>query len=69
MLTLRRAAEGTRLENAQVERLRSTVIKGAARIRLSTRRVLVDLAAFCPFAQEIKVMAQRLSQSFPLILS
>ena len=69
MLTLRRAAEGTRLENAQVERLRSTVIKGAARVRLSTRRVLVNLAAFCPFAQEIKVMAQRLSQSFPLILS
>ena len=69
MLTLRRAAEGTRLENAQVERLRSTVIKGAARVRLSTRRVLVDLASFCPFAQEIKVMAQRLSQPFPLKLS
>jgi hypothetical protein len=69
MLTLRRAAEGTRLATAQVERLRSSLIKGAARVRVSSRRVLVELAAFCPFAQEIQVIAQRLCAPFPLKLS
>ena len=66
MITLRRAAEGTRLANAQVERLRSNLIKGAARVRVSARRVLVELASFCPLAQEIKLIAQRLCQPFSL---
>ena len=69
MITLRRAAEGTRLATAQVERLRSTLIKGAAWVRVSSRRVLVELAAFCPFGQEIQVIAQRLCSPFPLKLS
>ena len=60
MIWLRKAAEGTRLEQAQVERLRSCLIKGAARVKLSARRVLVELAAYCPFAEEIKLIAQRL---------
>lgn len=69
MLTLRRAATGTPLGNAQVERLRSALIKGAARVRVSTRRVLVELAAFCPFAQEFRSITQRLCEPFPLQLS
>lgn len=69
MITLRQAAKGTILETAQVERLRSALIKGAARVRISTRRVLVELAAFCPFAQELKLIAQRLCQPRPLQLS
>ena len=60
MLSLRWAAEGTRFEQAQVERLRSCLIKSAARVKLSARRVLVELAAYCPFAEEIKLIAQRL---------
>lgn len=68
MLTLRRAAAGTRLATAQVERLRSSLIKGAARVQVSTRRVLVELAAFCPFAQEIRSIAQRLCEPFPFQL-
>ena len=68
MITLRQVAQGTRLAQAQVERLRRSVIKGAARVRLSTRRVLVELASFCPFAAEMKLMAQRLSEPFPLRL-
>ncbi len=48
MLSLRHAATGTRLAQAQIERLRSTVIKMAARVRVSTRRVLVELAAMFP---------------------
>lgn len=68
MITLRRAAKGTSLATAQVERLRSTLIKGAARVRVSARRVLVELAAFCPFAQDIQSIAQRLCIPFPLKL-
>jgi hypothetical protein len=61
MITLRQAAAGTDLATAQVERLRNTLIKTAARVRVSSRRVLVELAAFCPFAQEMQLIAQRLS--------
>ncbi|NER00952.1 MAG: IS1380 family transposase [Cyanothece sp. SIO2G6] len=61
LITLRHAAEGTDLATAQVDRLRSSVIKVAARVKTSTRRVLVELAAFCPFAQEMKQIAHRLS--------
>ena len=62
MIALRRAAAGTRLATAQVERLRNTLIKGAARVRVSARRVLVELAAFCPFAEEIQLVASRLGK-------
>ena len=69
MITLRQAAQGTRFASAQVEKLRSCLIKGAARVQLSTRRVLVELASFCPFAEEIKLISARLLAPFPLELS
>ncbi|MGB3612228.1 MAG: IS1380 family transposase [Elainellaceae cyanobacterium] len=69
MLSLRHAATGTRLAQAQVERLRATVIKIAARVRVSTRRVLVELAAYAPFAPELRRMARHLMQSQPWVLS
>lgn len=69
MLGLRQAAAGTRLAKAQVGRLRSTLIKTAARVTVSVRRVLVELAAFCPFAAEIRQIAQRLSEPNPLKLA
>ncbi|MEO1400598.1 MAG: transposase, partial [Cyanobacteria bacterium J06635_1] len=69
MLSLRQAADGTRLATAQVERLRSTLIKVAARVTVSVRRVVVELAAFCPFAAEMRQIAQRLRQSNPLKLA
>ena len=62
MLTLRQAAAGTALATAQVERLRCLVIKGAAKVKVSVRRVLVELAASCPFADEIRQIAHRLQQ-------
>lgn len=40
MLTIRQAAAGTQLAIAQVERLRCVLIKGAAKVSLSVRRVL-----------------------------
>ncbi len=69
MLTIRKAAEGTRLAQAQVTRLRSSLIKTAAKVTVSVRRVLVELAAHCPFATEIRLIAQRLSTNSQLIFS
>ena len=69
MLTLRQAAGGTRLAQAQVTRLRETLIKTAAKVSVSVRRVLVELAAHCPFAHEIQIIAQRLSTGSQLIFS
>lgn len=60
MLAIRQAATGTQLASAQVERLRSLLIKGAARVTVSVRRVFVELAAYCPFAAEIHHIAQGL---------
>ena len=60
MLSLRWAARGTQFEHAQVERLRSCLIKGAARVNVSARRVFVELASYCPFAEDIQLIAQRL---------
>ena len=60
LLALRQAAHGTQFATAQVSRLRAALIKGAARVKVSVRRVLVELAAFSPFAADITTIAQRL---------
>jgi hypothetical protein len=67
MLAIRQAAEGTRLAKAQVTRLRETIIKTAAKVKVSVRRVLVELASYCPFAHEIRIIAGRLSSKSVLI--
>ena len=41
----------------------------AAKVNVSVRRTLVELAAHCPFADEILLMAQRLSSGQQLIFS
>lgn len=69
MLALRQAAHGTQFAKAHVSRLRSALIKGAARVTVSVRRVLVELAAFSPFANEIRTIAQRLHALSPIKLS
>ena len=69
MLSLRQAASGTRLAPAQVKRLRSTVIKIAARVRVSTRRVLVELATHVPFAPDLRHIARHLRHPQPWVLS
>lgn len=61
LLAIRQAAEKTQFATAQAERLRSMLIKGAARVKVSARRVLVELAAYCPFASELRLIVQRLS--------
>ena len=60
MVALRQAAHGTQFATAQVSRLQSALIKGAARVNVSVRRVWVELAAFSPFATEMMTIAQRL---------
>jgi hypothetical protein len=69
LLAIRQAAMGTTFATAQVARLRSLLIKGAARVRVSARRVLVELAAYCPFAKEIRQIAHVLCASPALTLS
>lgn len=69
LLSIRHAAVGTQFAQAQVERLRSLLIKGAARVKVSARRVLVELAAYCPFAKELRYIAQRLLRPKDLPLS
>lgn len=69
LLTIRRAAAGTDFATAQVERLRSMLVKGAARVRVSARRILVELAAYCPFAAELRQIVARLAAPERLVLS
>jgi hypothetical protein len=69
LLAIRQAAKGTQFATAQVPRLQAMLIKGAARVRVSARRVLVELSAYCPFAQELRQITQRLVSSKGLLLS
>jgi len=68
LLAIRQAAQGTQFATAQVPRLQAMLIKCAARVRVSARRVLVELAAYCPFAQELRQITQRLVSSKMLSL-
>ncbi|CAN1213616.1 Transposase DDE domain-containing protein [Tumidithrix helvetica PCC 7403] len=61
LLTIRQAASATKFKNAQVLRLRGSLLKCAAYVKISVRRVLVQLSAFFPFAQEICQISHRLS--------
>ena len=69
MLAMRNAAKGTQLEKAEVSRLRETIIKVAAKVRVSARRILVELPISCPFAHEIGKMAEKLSGKNGLIFN
>ena len=60
MITLRDAAAGTTLAKAQVERLRCCLIKCAAKVQVSPRRIFVELSASSPFAFEICQVARNL---------
>jgi hypothetical protein len=67
MLEIRYSAEETRLENAQVLKIRETLIKIGAKVTVSARRMLVELANHCPFKEDIKIIAQRLLTGRQLI--
>jgi hypothetical protein len=69
MLEIRQASRLTRLGNAQVSRMRETLIKIGAKVTVSARKILVELANYCPFSEEIKVIAQRLFTGKQLIFS
>ena len=68
MLRIRQGAKGTEFATAQVERLRSMLIKGAAKVTVSARRVLVELSNYCPFAEEIRQITQQLRSSEEVFL-
>lgn len=69
MLEIREAASQTRLEKAQISRMRETLIKIAARVKVSTRRIMVELTSNCPFQAEIKLILQKLLTGRQLIFS
>lgn len=69
LLTIREAATHTEFATAQVEHWRTMLIKGAARVRVSARRVLVELAAYCPFASQLRQIVQHLRTAQPPLLS
>jgi len=69
MLGIRQAAQGTKLAKAQVPRLRETIIKIAAKVTVSARRVLVELPYHCPFSSEINLIVERLASEFEIIFS
>ena len=69
MLEIRHSAKGTRLEKAQVIRIRETLIKIATKVTVSTRRILVQLASNCPFKEEIKIITQRLVKGKQLVFN
>lgn len=62
MLTIRQAAAATGLAKAQVIRLRDSLLKWAAHVKVSVRRVLVQLPNFFPFAKEFCLISHRLSE-------
>jgi hypothetical protein len=61
------SAEETRLEKAQVSRIRETLIKIGVKVTVSGRRILVELANYCAFKEEIKIIVQRLLTGGQLI--
>lgn len=60
LLRIRQAADGTEFATAQVERLRSMLIKCAAKVTVSARRILVELARHCPFTTVTNQILERL---------
>jgi hypothetical protein len=69
MLEIRQAAKGTKLEKAQVSRLRESLIKVASKVTNSVGRVLVELAACCPYQKEISIIAERLCSPVSIIFN
>jgi hypothetical protein len=61
---VRRAAHGTSLATAQISRLRLSVIKVAARLVASVRRILVHLPQSFAFRREWNTIARRLGAVF-----
>jgi hypothetical protein len=57
---VRRAARGTELATAQVNRLRLTIIKVAARVVSSVRRIVVHLPETYAYLREWRIIAARL---------
>lgn len=69
LLTIRQAASDPKLAKAQVQRLRDSLLKSAAIVKVSVRRVLIQLPAFFPFAQEFCLISHRLTDPNFLIFA
>jgi len=69
MLEIRQAAKGTKLEKAQVPRLRESIIKIVGKVTISIRQILIEISDCCPYQKEISIIAKRLLLSESMILS
>ena len=52
----------TSLANAQVGTIRTQLLKLGARVRINTRRILVEIASNCPFQNIFATAYQRIQQ-------
>jgi hypothetical protein len=64
MQEVRQAARGTALDTAQMNRLRLAVIKVAARVVTSVRRIVVHIPESFAFLNEWNIIAKRLGAVF-----
>lgn len=69
MLEIRQAAKGTKLEKAQVSRLRESIIKVVGKVTMSIRKILIEISDFCSYKKEISIIAKHLFSSEAMILN
>lgn len=65
MSRLRQRLHGTELEGARIETLRLKLIKVAARVRTTVRRIWVELASGYPWKQLWHILFSRLQLAYP----
>lgn len=61
MLKIRKVAEGTELAKARLGRIRDWVIKLAARVKVSVRRITIQLPTSCPSQALLFLLMERLT--------
>jgi len=61
LLKIRKAATGTELAYARLGRIRDWVIKLAARVKVSIRRISVQLPTSCPSRNLLFLLTERLA--------
>jgi len=67
MLEIRQAAKGTKLEKAQVPRLRESIIKIVGKVTISIRQILIEISDCCPYQKEISIIAKHLLSSESMV--
>ena len=69
MLEIRQAAKGTKLEKAQVSRLRESIIKVVGKVTISIRQILIEISDCCPYKKEMSIIVKHLLSPKAMILN